>query len=134
VVRTPLPLVHRIPRHHHHRRRYRYRYLGSTCGGWGRRWFLRVLQQAFVGRSWSLVCVHIYIHRIYDENCRWRVRECASVFALTIRRGAHARTTVQFDLDPPQPTTRRPSPIGPPSRARRSFYRVRVNYCTQLKK
>lgn len=87
-----------------------------------------MLQQAVVGRSYCLVCT-------CDENCRWRVRECASVFALTTRRSAHARTTVQFDLDPPQPTTRRPSPIGPPSRARRSFffYLVRVNYRTELK-
>jgi len=125
VCVTPLSTVQRTLRRHHHRRRqYRNRYLGSTrvrrgCSGWGRR-FLRVLQQAVVGQS----CCLPYRHRMYDENCRWRVGECASVFALTTRRSAHARTTVQFDLDSPQPTTRRPSPIGPPSRARRRFYRV----------
>lgn len=64
---------------------------------------------------------------MYDENCRWRVGERSSVFALTTRRNAHARTTVQFDLDPPQPTTRRPLPIGPPSRARRRFYQVEIH-------
>jgi len=63
----------------------------------------------------------LYSYQIYDKYCRWRVRECASVFALPTRRSAHARTAVQFDLDPTQPTTRRPSPIGPQSRARRSF-------------